>query len=505
MGAVVAMVPATPLHAKPATVALQWKGMPLNRSTTFITAPRYPDGTVDYIKAINVNMSRGVTRKNNAAIGLLRAFGNAPGTLGRHWKQVLRQLHMPLGGMMKPQLIGYYAWRVKHGMAIPKTSTVPNPAHHPWSAQQHPARARYLKSMARYLRQVRHSARLSRYYVPWIQPKKAPRVERAGVGDVAAMRNAADVLAWQAMLELHGGHVRAARRNILTLYRMGTLISQQPTLINYFVAISISQLASEAQVALARYVCRHAPARRWATRISPPHIEPLAVAISTGERFLALDDAFAFFAHAPGLPRLSRRARTELHLNHKRRVFQRINLDYTRLARIAQLRNYQQAKAATSVALMRGAARWAMAYPKPNDSDFFYETIGAPGQITFAKMIPLPDQGCASHCAHWPCGRHVSRPEQGISCKSSAVAAQLLNACSAGPVYWQSVRVSTFRTWLCDTKRRPRRRAQAPQCSETAALPAGSPAELMQGVAATPFRSAARPLVRRYGVARRLD
>ncbi|MCH8045343.1 MAG: hypothetical protein IID44_16655 [Planctomycetes bacterium] len=47
----------------------------ISKETTGITKPLRPDGYVDYVKALNQAMSKGVTPKNNAAALIVRAIG----------------------------------------------------------------------------------------------------------------------------------------------------------------------------------------------------------------------------------------------------------------------------------------------------------------------------------------------------------------------------------------------------------------------------------------------
>ena len=47
----------------------------ISKETTGITKPLRPDGYVDYVKALNQAMSKGVTPKNNAAVLIVRAIG----------------------------------------------------------------------------------------------------------------------------------------------------------------------------------------------------------------------------------------------------------------------------------------------------------------------------------------------------------------------------------------------------------------------------------------------
>src|SRR5271157_5537856 len=51
----------------------------VSKETTYLTEPLRPDGRVDYLKAMNDHLNRGVTPENNAAVELIQALG--PGCL----------------------------------------------------------------------------------------------------------------------------------------------------------------------------------------------------------------------------------------------------------------------------------------------------------------------------------------------------------------------------------------------------------------------------------------
>jgi hypothetical protein len=75
--------PAASRPAKPLTIG---------KDTTRITGPLRADGTVDYVAALNAQMSQGITPANNAAVGLLRALGPAAFLAERPRQEKLFQL-----------------------------------------------------------------------------------------------------------------------------------------------------------------------------------------------------------------------------------------------------------------------------------------------------------------------------------------------------------------------------------------------------------------------------
>ena len=57
------------------TLAGDFSPLRIARDTTCLTGPINPDGTVNYVAALNDMLSKGVTRENNAALPLLQALG----------------------------------------------------------------------------------------------------------------------------------------------------------------------------------------------------------------------------------------------------------------------------------------------------------------------------------------------------------------------------------------------------------------------------------------------
>src|SRR5215212_4299662 len=50
----------------------------LGKDTTYVMGPLDKDGYIDYEDALNAELSRGITRDNNANVLLIKAFGPAP-------------------------------------------------------------------------------------------------------------------------------------------------------------------------------------------------------------------------------------------------------------------------------------------------------------------------------------------------------------------------------------------------------------------------------------------
>src|SRR5947208_16202785 len=62
-----------------------WRHIHVGYDTTRVTEPRNPDGSVDFLAALDAHFGRGVTFDNNAAVPLVQILGPAavPNKIGR--------------------------------------------------------------------------------------------------------------------------------------------------------------------------------------------------------------------------------------------------------------------------------------------------------------------------------------------------------------------------------------------------------------------------------------
>ncbi len=387
LGAIAVLGIAVSVAAKPATRQLQWKGMPLERSTTFITGPLYPDGSVDYIAAYNMMVGKGVTAKNNAALGLIRAFGNTRHVLGRHWKQILTALHLPLHGLPKHGVISYGRWLAAHRKGPRKPFGVSTWGHR-WSAKKRPRLAEYITAMAPYLREIRRAVKLPRYYLPMANPRREHRFINGKIKSLPAFDHAGGALTRQAMLELAAGNIRACRRNIIADYRLAALLSQRTGIIESLVAMHITALGCAAQAALAKELCRRRPRTSWKKwKIAQPHLSPVWFAIYTEDRFMALDTAFAVFERGPHVLGLFASHTARIHPRDKTWVFQQINFQFNRIARLARVRNFKQLQKQLLILKNLTRHRSKLKSANPGSPDIIYHAIVSPLRNTLPPIL----------------------------------------------------------------------------------------------------------------------
>ncbi len=220
--------------------------------TTLITSPLLPDGTPDYLTALNNELAQGVTPENNAAIPILRAAGPAHLSADRR-TAVLKALalHLPTTGVY---YIDLYAYAKEHD-AKPDAIAMADDATQksPWVAKDFPLVADWLKANEVPIAQITAASRLPRLYCPLVSDKKPLTVIDVLVPlHAAPLRHATYALTARAMLRAGSNEPAAARADILTIHRLVRLANQDPFLIGSLVAIAADARAFHADEALLR-------------------------------------------------------------------------------------------------------------------------------------------------------------------------------------------------------------------------------------------------------------
>ena len=93
-----------------------WKYIPISYDTTRLTSPVKQDGSIDYLAALNIKCSQGVTPENNAVVVLLRAAGsdyiNGPPDYKKEYMNMLGVMSLP---SPKHPFVYLYDYLSKHG------------------------------------------------------------------------------------------------------------------------------------------------------------------------------------------------------------------------------------------------------------------------------------------------------------------------------------------------------------------------------------------------------
>jgi hypothetical protein len=250
--------------ARPATAEPTTRPrLTLASNTTVITSPLNPDGTPNYVEALNKELARDITKDNNAAIPLVKALG--PTSLHRgSITELLNALNLEL-----PANSNYFtffaSWAKKRHDTLPEEQAEKpfdlnvgqmedTAVKAPWKREQFPLLVEWLSAIAPALEQVTAGSKLPRLYTPLISKKQpSSLLDTSNNMPFFGLRSVANAFAIRAMLRLNEGDLAAAREDILTIHRLARLTAQQPFFIHALLAIAVDRLAFETQQSLLKF------------------------------------------------------------------------------------------------------------------------------------------------------------------------------------------------------------------------------------------------------------
>lgn len=294
--------------------AVSWIYWPVNapplqigRDTTYLSGPINPDGTVNYVAAINEIASKGVTPENNAAIPVLLALG--PEMIDvKVRKTVLAQLrmeHLPAPGQHFTKLndfirtnrqdllvheksgkvvvpdrkMALIVWRVLNGEAA-RLAAEDRALVDAWLAANHQP-----------LELLAQATQKPRFYVPMADSNDPPRMATSHCANVYLCLDASNALAMRAELRLADGDVEAACQDAQALHRLAGLYCQQVGTIPFAVGIRTDTLACQIDSHIAgRSNLSADQARRMLADLKGlPVLPTIEQAINRGDRCFHLD------------------------------------------------------------------------------------------------------------------------------------------------------------------------------------------------------------------------
>ncbi len=253
----------------------------ISKETTWFTEPLRPDGFVDYLEAVNRHFTKDITAENNACVLLYQAMGPSPEGV-RMPDRFFRRLGIePLPDEGKY----FQTWQ----------GAIPDAVDRPWTAREHPDVAAWLKSNELPLATITAATERPRYFSPLVSPDAKPDggLIEVLLPGVQKSRELARAMAARAMWELAEGSQVDAWRDLMTMHRLGRLVGQGPTLIEYLVGVAIESLAIQGEL---QFLSETKPSakmlalyRRQLDRLPPRAL--VADKLDLGERSCFLDCA----------------------------------------------------------------------------------------------------------------------------------------------------------------------------------------------------------------------
>jgi hypothetical protein len=277
--------------------------------TTFITTPLKPDGTPNYIQALDDLYSAGITDDNNAAPLLLSAF-NPETTLAKSAReQIYARLHMPLHPAPVPFQDSYSLFLHPDGHIIDGQQNDDEIAlcrKSLWKESDHPALAAWLRTAGPALDFLHVAVKRPRYYVPYGAPVYTPIVRSLLLPSLGKYNELANAACLRAMLRASVGDLDGARSDLLAVHRFARLVGQGRFIIERLVAVHIDSTASDSEIALAAHnIFNAAQSRQFAADLHAlPPLPPLADALLS-ERFSVLNGIAYGSRHNLGITAIS--------------------------------------------------------------------------------------------------------------------------------------------------------------------------------------------------------
>ena len=224
----------------------------ISKETTYILGPLRPDGYPDYVAALNVYASKGVTPENNAAVLLWQAFGPKPID-----EKARDRFFKKLGIPPLPETGDYFIPFHEYARIV-RESQEPAPEHdqgekddkqfarameRPWLKKECPLVAKWLEANERPLKLLLEATKRPRYYAPLVGTTDDTLVMAVLLPTLSPSREAARALKARALFRLQAGKVAEAQADLLACHRLARLMGQGATLVDGLVAISIDGIA----------------------------------------------------------------------------------------------------------------------------------------------------------------------------------------------------------------------------------------------------------------------
>jgi hypothetical protein len=164
----------------------------VSKETTVLTQPVNPDGSVNYIAAINAQASEGVTPENNAGVLLVRAMGPELLVHDSGFRPVdattLKRLQEQAASLIGIQSLPADGHYFSSKALVSLYGELAKVTAQPWTAEQFPEVAKWLEENREPLELVIAASKRPNFYLPIVSPDTPPRMRTMGVGLVVNLR-----------------------------------------------------------------------------------------------------------------------------------------------------------------------------------------------------------------------------------------------------------------------------------------------------------------------------
>ena len=219
----------------------------ISRETTYLTKPLKTDGTVDYLAALNSELSQGVTKENNAVIDILQAIGPSviPETVRSRLFTIL-DIDLPAEGT-------YFVRAKTVSDELHKQFNDVLQKNEPWKESNYPKLAAWIKQNEISLNKFVEASKKTKYYFPLVVSDPDKNNFMLGTISLSPLDVSSGIKALivRAYLTIGNGNLRQAWQDILAVHRLGVLLGEGTTTTDRLLANAITRLACNATCTLA--------------------------------------------------------------------------------------------------------------------------------------------------------------------------------------------------------------------------------------------------------------
>jgi len=276
----------------------------ISKETTYIEEPVGEDGYINYLKALNQHLSKGVTPENNAAVVICKVIGPNGGELGGNEKYRDR-LYAQLGLDALPEKGDYFVSMQQLAEIEGPKLDRPRAAGElindyyneqsramkaPWSKEDCPAIAKWIDVNQKPLALLAEGIGRKRYFMPLITGDESGMLMAVLLPALQDTRNLARILKARAMFRLSEGDVEGAWQDMMTCHRLARHVAQG-TLIERLVGFAIDGIAldGDQMIAQSGQLMTDQALRFRGQLDSLPAIPRIVESLDTFERYGFLD------------------------------------------------------------------------------------------------------------------------------------------------------------------------------------------------------------------------
>lgn len=307
-------------------------------AASVVDGPKREDGSVDYLEAINLKLSQGITDENNAMLTFARAsnFKSKEGLgMDRLNESVDAEFLKRLGA--KSGIVPFVPFKPKTPEQKSRFNFVKE---NPWSKNDFPKIEEWFQLNRRSMELVRQGIELPEFYYPVVSAEH-PALISQSYANYRHIRNFAEHILISGYRNLHDGRMDKCVEDIDLLFRLADFVGRGLSLGDGLTARFFYYQACQLSVSLcASKNATNAQLEELASLVEKnAHVDGLADAIDIGERWLALEvieylERGKEESDIPGL-RLPRSYRKSIDWMELKRI---VNSRYNRVAAAARMK-----------------------------------------------------------------------------------------------------------------------------------------------------------------------